>query len=781
MRISRDKDARRPFIIRTVVAMIVIYLAAAAAATYLYAQEYADRAADDVERYMENIMEDLKCCRTVSKESAEYREGLNVAQASAVMRYYRFMNQAAPQNISQDMEIALYRLIKDEAGNVTGFEEAMPQTPVLTEAPYSKNGRIIVFADVFNDRQMEQLEKIIRKNQLNPYIENARGYVEGRLFYPTEIAIGWDGKKETVIKTDYQDSSRKLMTVNLQDIRIIGPGERIIGGHIDEKTDRGTLREESEKGLRDDVERGFIDSQLSGYEHFNNEMTSFYHKTLASGNYMLRGYFRGKPYTYAFAHLTEFYLILAMIIILAGVLLASSHNKVITMRLATEEGRRKLMDSMAHEMKTPLGIIRNYGEVLLEEEDESKRQRFTQNIIDETDRLNNAVVSMLDLSRMEEGTYPMELSSVSVKDLAEREAERIGIILQKKNIQFAMNAEETGRILADEKLVAGIISNFLSNGITYTKPGSRMSLTVAGTEKGVYIAVRNEGRNIPESEMEKLWNKFYRGEAAAESGSGIGLALVRNACLMHGGEYGCRNEADGVTFWVKLSSMEKHMKKTEMFTGPVLGVTSDGYDLHGFGLIAAGYVIQGLLTSPVFALAAQKLFMYLFMDNNEIFDIFSASTCVMILAGTGMMLAGAVVLCKRHVSSRALPLLAVLAVMIAVIISVFSIGNTLPRPLWADVMLLAAGTVEFICLQVFAVMMFVKCMKIARVSGTSLEFRLSVQHLVIYIVMYTAVMVYCYVALAYYPLIWFAWVPPLLYAAYSWLRTYRRFNGRVKI
>ena len=81
MRISRDKDARRPFIIRTVVAMIVIYLAAAAAATYLYAQEYADRAADDVERYMENIMEDLKCCRTVSKESAEYREGLNVAQA----------------------------------------------------------------------------------------------------------------------------------------------------------------------------------------------------------------------------------------------------------------------------------------------------------------------------------------------------------------------------------------------------------------------------------------------------------------------------------------------------------------------------------------------------------------------------------------------------------------------------------------------------------------------------------------------------------------------------
>ena len=63
MRISRDKDARRPFIIRTVVAMIVIYLAAAAAATYLYAQEYVDRAADDVERYMENIMEDLKCCR----------------------------------------------------------------------------------------------------------------------------------------------------------------------------------------------------------------------------------------------------------------------------------------------------------------------------------------------------------------------------------------------------------------------------------------------------------------------------------------------------------------------------------------------------------------------------------------------------------------------------------------------------------------------------------------------------------------------------------------------
>ena len=239
-----------------------------------------------------------------------------------------------------------------------------------------------------------------------------------------------------------------------------------------------------------------------------------------------------------------------------------------------------MMDAMAHDLKTPLGIIKNYGEVLLEEQNPQKRERYVKTIIEESDSMNEAVISMLDLSKMEAGTYPMELSSLSVSELAEGLAERMEGMTERKGVRIARKIQPTDRILADKKLLVNILSNFLSNALRHTKSGGYIELEVGQGQKGIRISVKNEGEPISAEEMTKIWNSFYRSDAArrrGDGGSGLGLAIVRNACLMHGGTYGCQNETDGVRFWAEIPSLEKGLRKAELQTGPVLNVTGHGY------------------------------------------------------------------------------------------------------------------------------------------------------------------------------------------------------------
>ena len=270
------------------------------------------------------------------------------------------------------------------------------------------------------------------------------------------------------------------------------------------------------------------------------------------------------PWLDAFSKLKVFYVLSLLLVIVLAAILIAGHNSVIEDKFESERKRRLMTDSMAHDMKTPLSIIRNYGELLLEGGIPEKQKEYAQTIIDESERMNDAVVSLLDLSKMEAGTYPMDLNDFRIREVIEEIVSRYEVLFAKKNMSAVIDAPQDLRMFADRKLITRALSNFISNGIHNSKPGTEMIISAKKLSNAIRIQVHNSGQHLDNDTMQHIWDAYYQripdleegadGTRTSEtSGSGLGLAIVRNICLLHSGSYGCENESDGVTFWMQIS------------------------------------------------------------------------------------------------------------------------------------------------------------------------------------------------------------------------------------
>ena len=606
------RKERYSFAMRTVTALILIYVILMLIVTFSYADYYANQVFERTEKQAKEIADDLRGCRDTNPESVEYVDGFNRAQAVAIMRYYRFMKQREFKKAGVKFDINLYEA-KSRKGRIVSLQEFRPKTPVLLSAPFSKRGKKIVFADTFSQEQMELLNKTIENGEFTTFIDSAKGYCEGTFFLPVEINIGENSTAETTIQTACYDVERKLERVDFQDIQVIGPQGRMAGRLDKGMEENNPIRRkcEEEMNLQLKEQDGLVGNRIG--MDYNCVSAECYGTSVSrSGRYVLSYGAECKPLAYAISYLLQIYFFSAAVFLILGGILMGGHSKVLDRQWEMEEKRRRMMDAMAHDLKTPLGIIKNYGEVLLEEQNPQKRERYVKTIIEESDSMNEAVISMLDLSKMEAGTYPMELSSLSISELAEGLTERMEGMAERKGVRLARKIQPTERILADKKLLVNILSNFLSNALRHTKSGGYIELEVGQGQKGIRISVKNEGKSISAEEMAKIWNSFYRSDAArrrGDGGSGLGLAIVRNACLMHGGTYGCQNETDGVRFWAEIPSLEKGLRKAELQTGPVLNVTGNGYRLKGMKMAAAGLILQGLFSSSLYEVGIMGLFL----------------------------------------------------------------------------------------------------------------------------------------------------------------------------
>ena len=711
------KSVKFPFAVRTVAVMIAVWLLICFAITFVTAGQHLESIQKQTDTMAEYLKQDLRECAGSNKDSVDYKDGLNVAEANAVLRYYRFMKLNEFRKQGAEIDIGLYHIDPepDTTGYMHDFYEAVPESGVLMAAPFNLYGKIIVFDDVFTEEQITQIEDVVRKVD-QVYVSRAIGYVKGRFFYPTELILG-NYEHNVLIETDYTDPDGQLKSLEYQDVQVRLADGTVVGGHQREVQQMDTYRSLQAESEEDGVGLGVGGTSSTEWNSYTYSVSD----GIASNNYAFKIYVKGNHFTYAMKKMAEFYLLSAFIILLLGCALIAGNNQSIEKRMETEFKRRGMMDSMAHEMKTPLSIIRNYGEIIKEETDESKRQQFTQNIIDEADGLNRAIVSMLDLSKMEAGTYPMELSSLSVRRLAEKELKRAEILAQQKRLQMNLEVAGDERILADEKLIINIISNFLSNAIKHTPEGGHITLKVDCDGNRAHFSVKNQGTPIDDNEIEKIWDSYYGIKSSGKESSGLGLAIVRNACMMHNGSYGCYNEEGGVVFWAKVNSMENRITRAELTTGPVIGV-ADGNRLDGLLLIAIGLLIQGLAVtwSPT-ALAMQLItaldregFWFKMMDYTE-----SSVLCVSIV----IMLFGAIDLYKKKIFPKRFMIMAVELCICSVVLMLYGFFYTptgdyeSTAPYIADLALVSVEVVMLILMVLFMVSVFMQCGRIAAGAG----------------------------------------------------------------
>ena len=219
--------------------------------------------------------------------------------------------------------------------------------------------------------------------------------------------------------------------------------------------------------------------------------------------------------------------------------------------------RKELVDSLSHEMKTPLGIIRAYAEGLQDETDEAKKQKYAQVIVSEAERMNDLIVTLLDLSALESGAASLNISRFDFVELVETVAGRLLIDTPDTNFELQYELlEQKVFVRTDRRRMEQVLDNLIVNAKKNVHPGGVLRLELTVDDGALHFSIFNQGRPIPESDLPKIWTKFYRVNGGSYSGSGLGLSIVAQILSMQNLPYGAENQAGGVRFYFSIPVTE---------------------------------------------------------------------------------------------------------------------------------------------------------------------------------------------------------------------------------
>ncbi|MFO0618166.1 MAG: HAMP domain-containing sensor histidine kinase [Polyangiaceae bacterium] len=203
--------------------------------------------------------------------------------------------------------------------------------------------------------------------------------------------------------------------------------------------------------------------------------------------------------------------------------------------------KSEFVANVSHELKTPLSLIRMFGELLLLDRvrDADKRVEYYRIIVTESERLTALIENVLDFARVERGKAAYDFVESDLGAVVKRAIEVYRYRAEKEGVVIEVRvADDLPLIDADPRAIELSVMNLLDNALKYAK-GAPVRVNVSATEKDIVIAVADEGPGIPAAEQERVFERFYRGRSASGSsarGSGIGLALVRHIARSHGGD-----------------------------------------------------------------------------------------------------------------------------------------------------------------------------------------------------------------------------------------------------
>ncbi|MEZ3434198.1 MAG: cell wall metabolism sensor histidine kinase WalK [Lachnospiraceae bacterium] len=220
-------------------------------------------------------------------------------------------------------------------------------------------------------------------------------------------------------------------------------------------------------------------------------------------------------------------------------------------RLLSE--RKELVDSLSHEMKTPLGVIRAYTEGLQDETDEAKRQNYYEVIIKETERMSSLITTLLDLSALENGACGLHPERFEFVEFLETVAGRLLMDIPDADFKLQYELPELPvYVNTDKSRMEQVLNNLIVNAKRNVRPGGILKLSLTEQDGMLNFSIYNQGHRIPEENLTKIWTKFYRDKNTKYSGSGLGLAIVAQILSMQHLAYGVLNRQDGVMFYFSI-------------------------------------------------------------------------------------------------------------------------------------------------------------------------------------------------------------------------------------
>lgn len=224
--------------------------------------------------------------------------------------------------------------------------------------------------------------------------------------------------------------------------------------------------------------------------------------------------------------------------------------------------RREFIASASHEFKTPLTLLRGYLEMMRNQVLPQQAWPEAEEVmIEEIDRLDQLVLDMLELSRLESEVKHVEMVPFPVNEILNHCQRQFSEIFHQHKIDLRFTCAEDADVIAygDPTGIERVLTNFLSNAMTHTPEGGLVEVRTEQREKTIRISVFNQGDPIPQESMGLLWTPFYRTDrsrAKHSGGTGLGLAICKEILDQQNCEYGAENTKDGVVFFFTLQKAD---------------------------------------------------------------------------------------------------------------------------------------------------------------------------------------------------------------------------------
>ena len=228
---------------------------------------------------------------------------------------------------------------------------------------------------------------------------------------------------------------------------------------------------------------------------------------------------------------------------------------------AAEQTRREFAVNVSHELKTPVGALSLLAETIEENPDDIEMVRdFAKKIRKEARRLTKLIQEIIEISRIQGGESVIEHEPVDAAEVIDEVLESVRVMAEEKDIALVTDVSAHPVVMGDHDLLMMAARNLVDNAISYSEPGSRVTIKLAVVDEVAQLSVIDQGIGVPAAEQDRIFERFYRTDPARSretGGTGLGLSIVKHVVLQHSGTVQLWSEpAVGSTFTIRLAVHE---------------------------------------------------------------------------------------------------------------------------------------------------------------------------------------------------------------------------------
>ncbi len=222
-----------------------------------------------------------------------------------------------------------------------------------------------------------------------------------------------------------------------------------------------------------------------------------------------------------------------------------------------DEVRRDFVANVSHELKTPIASVGLLAEALVHAADEPEQvRRFANRLTTESARLGRLTQEIIELSRLQSQEAVAQPELVKIDAVVAAAVDQARIVADANHITIAVGKKSRSEVYGDERLLVVAVHNLIANAVNYSPDGSRVGVGVRRNEGAVEITVTDQGVGIPEADLDRIFERFFRVDQARSrhtGGTGLGLAIVKHVVQNHGGDIRVWSQpGKGSTFTIRL-------------------------------------------------------------------------------------------------------------------------------------------------------------------------------------------------------------------------------------